>query len=177
MNKIREEIITPHGTFAIELASAPDKEIVREMLIEAAEWMASLGVQQWNPQQFTPSEIDKYFAEREVYLLVREDQAVGMFTLQSSDPEYWGALNEEDCSYLHRLTVRTSWRGQQLGGAMIEWAVKRTKQLGRRALRLDCWDGNAKLNRMYAGMGFAHKGTGEKQGRGYNLYEMNFNMR
>lgn len=177
MHNLGEEITTLHGSFAIALAAAQDKDTVREMLIEAAEWMATLGVQQWNPQQFTAVEIDRYFAEREVYLLIREDQAVGMFTLQSSDPEYWGTLNEEGCSYLHRLTVRSSWRGKQLGGAMIAWAAKRTKELGRRALRLDCWDGNAKLNRMYAGMGFVHKGTGKKQGRGYNLYEMNLNLR
>lgn len=115
MHNLWEEITTPHGSFAIALAAAQDKDTVREMLIEAAEWMATLGVQQWNPQQFTAAEIDRYFAEREVYLLIREDQAVGMFTLQSSDPEYWGTLNEEGCSYLHRLTVRSSWRGKQLG--------------------------------------------------------------
>lgn len=174
---ILDEICTPHGTFAIALASLSDKDTVRDMLIEAAEWMAGLGVRQWNPLQFTTAEIDRYFAEREIYLLIREEQPVGMFTLQSSDPEYWGPLNEEGCSYLHRLTVRSPWRGQQLSGAMIEWAAKRSKQLNRKALRLDCWDGNTKLNRMYASMGFVHKGTGEKQGRGYNLYEMNINMR
>jgi len=177
MHKLWEEISTPHGEFAITLAGVQDKETVREMLIEAAEWMASLGVQQWDPLQFTAAEIDKYFAAREVYLLMCEKQVIGMFTLQDSDPEYWGPLNEEGCSYLHRLTVRSSWRGKQLGEAMIEWAAKRTKQLGRRALRLDCWDGNAKLNRMYASLGFVHKGKGEKQGRGFNLYEMNLNMK
>lgn len=174
-NQWMDEINTPYGLFAIVLANPSDKAIVREMLIEAAEWMAGLGVQQWNPLQFTTDEIDRYFAEREIYLLIREGETVGMFTLQSSDPDYWGAFNEEGCSYLHRLTIRSSWRGKQLGGAMIEWAAQRTKQLNRRALRLDCWDGNAKLNRMYESMGFVRKGSGEKQGRGYNLYEMNIN--
>ncbi|WP_110932738.1 GNAT family N-acetyltransferase [Paenibacillus bouchesdurhonensis] len=174
-NQVWDEINTQYGTFAIALANASDKAIVREMLIEAAVWMAGLGVQQWNPEQFTTDEIDQYFAEREIYLLIRENKPVGMFTLQSSDPEYWGALNEEGFSYLHRLTVRSAWRGKQLGGAMIEWAAKRTKQLNRKALRLDCWDGNIKLNRMYESMGFALKGSGKKQGRGYNLYEMNIN--
>lgn len=175
MNNRIDEIYTPHGLFDIVLADPSHKSVVREMLIEAAEWMAEIGVQQWNPLQFTTDEIDRYFIEREVYLLIREEQPVGMFTLQSSDPEYWGALNEEGCSYLHRLTVRSPWRGKQLGRAMIKWAAKRTKQLNRKVLRLDCWDGNVKLNRMYESMGFLRKGSGEKQGRGYNLYEMNIN--
>ncbi|WP_164515123.1 GNAT family N-acetyltransferase [Paenibacillus lentus] len=172
-NQFMDEIHTPYGSFAIVSAIPSHKVIVREMLIEAAEWMAGIGVQQWIPQQFTIEEINRYFAEREIYLLIREEQPVGMFTLQTSDPEYWGALNEEGFSYLHRLTVRSSWRGKQLGSAMIEWAAKRTKQLNRGVLRLDCWDGNEKLNRMYESIGFVRKGSGEKQGRGYNLYEMN----
>lgn len=174
MSIVLDTIVTPSGNFDVTLAEPKDRETIRQMLIEAALWMNSVGVPQWNPEQFTVEEIDSYYASRELYLLVKEEEPIGFFTLQEKDPEYWGPLHVEGYSYLHRLTVRPSFQGQGLGSTMIHWAANRTKALGRLGLRLDCWTMNEKVNLLYQKLGFRHMGIGQNpNGRAVNLYEMN----
>ncbi|CAM4378325.1 GNAT family N-acetyltransferase [Paenibacillus macerans] len=166
-------VITRGGDFSVTLAKPGDLETVRLMLVEAANWMQTGGVKQWNPEQFTPDLIRSYYDEREIYLLTREGEPAAMFTLQDSDPDYWGALNIPGYSYLHRLTVRLPYRGQGLGGEILSFAAKRSKVLGRSGLRLDCWNQNVKLNRLYQELGFRLQGTGRKDdGREFNLYQL-----
>ncbi|MGZ7441588.1 GNAT family N-acetyltransferase [Paenibacillus sp. TH7-28] len=173
MVDILDTLNTRAGEFAVTLASPADLETVRLMLVEAANWMQTGGVKQWAPEQFTPDLIRSYYDEREIYLLIREGEPAAMFTLQDSDPDYWGALNIPGYSYLHRLTVRQSCRGQGLGGEMLHWAAKRSKALGRAGLRLDCWNQNVKLNRLYQELGFRLQGSGRKDGgREFNLYQL-----
>lgn len=168
-----EMIRTSAGEFEICLADTDDAQLVRSLLVEAANWMASVGIKQWNPEQFTEQEIASYFAKREIYLVVGPHEPVGLFTLQLSDPDYWGPLNEEGYSYLHRLTVRPSYRGHALGRDFIYWAAKRSRKLGRKGLRFDCWSENPKLNPYYRELGMETRGRGALNGREYILYEMN----
>ncbi|GGH22330.1 N-acetyltransferase [Paenibacillus segetis] len=174
MSEVLDTIVTPLGDLEVVLAKPDDRETIRQMLIEAAVWMGSVGVPQWNPEQFTVEEVDSYYASRELYLLVKEKEPIGFFTLQEKDPDYWGSLHVEGYSYLHRLTVKSSFQGQGLGSVMIHWAAKRTKALGRLGLRLDCWTKNEKVNLLYQKLGFQHKGLGQNpNGRPVNLYELN----
>ncbi|MDQ0087710.1 ribosomal protein S18 acetylase RimI-like enzyme [Paenibacillus anaericanus] len=173
MSKRLDTMITSTGSFEICLAEPKDSEIIRQMLINAALWMNSIGVPQWNPDQFTEEEVASYFATRELYLLFSGDEPVGFFTLQDRDPDYWGSLHVEGYSYLHRLTVNSNFRGQGLGNEMIHWAVKRSRELNRLGLRLDCWAKNEKVNLMYQALGFKFLGIGQnKYGRQVNLYEL-----
>ncbi|MNN45375.1 Acetyltransferase (GNAT) family protein [compost metagenome] len=146
------------------------------MLIEAATWMATLSFQQWNPEQFTVEEVQSYFDGRDIYILSNNHEAIGMCTLQDDDPGYWGDLNESGYSYLHRLTVRNSYRRKQLSKEMIYWAARRSKEQQRKGLRLDTAAQNDKLNSLYQKLGFEPKGKGLKGDRHYVLYEMNTNL-
>lgn len=65
-------VITRGGDFSVTLAKPGDLETVRLMLVEAANWMQTGGVKQWNPEQFTPDLIRSYYDEREIYLLTRK---------------------------------------------------------------------------------------------------------
>lgn len=167
-----DKIKTEHGNLGVSLACQEDYEVVRHMLIEAANWMSKHGVKQWYPDQFTSEEVKSYFEYRDIYIIEDRGELVGMFTLQDADPDYWGDLSVPGYSYLHRLTVRLPFRGKHLGSEMIRWAGKHSKQLGQTGLRLDCWSQNVKLNALYQSLGFERKGTGQKNGRDYNLYEL-----
>lgn len=72
------------------------------------------GINQWTPGQFNETDIAGYFADRHVYLALDDGAVVGMFTLQFSDPQYWGSKNDESYAYLHRLAVKDSHRGRDL---------------------------------------------------------------
>ncbi|WP_410768645.1 GNAT family N-acetyltransferase [Fontibacillus sp. BL9] len=175
MKESLDTIETTAGVFQIALADKNDSELVRNLLIEAANWMASSGIKQWNPEQFTEEVISSYFVNRDIYLLLRADnhEPAGLFTLQTSDPDYWGELNDEGYNYLHRLTVRPDYRGHDLGRKLIYWAAKRSRSLGRIGLRFDCWNENRKLNPYYRDLGMEEQALGELNGRQYILYEMN----
>lgn len=172
MKIIQKTIESAAGTFRMAFAESQDADTVRQLLKEAAEWMKSRGIRQWNPEQFTEEEIRKYFATRDIFLMLDGPNPAGMFTLQDSDPDYWGTLNEEGFGYLHRLTVRPAYRRHKLGREMIYWAARHSREEGRKGLRFDCWSENTKLNPYYAELGMEKRGVGELNGRQYFLYEM-----
>ncbi|WP_339241568.1 GNAT family N-acetyltransferase [Paenibacillus sp. FSL F4-0243] len=151
----------------------PDRtgDILR-LLQEAANWMERNGIKQWTPGQFNENDITGYFTDRHVYLAIEDEAVVGMFTLQFSDPQYWGSKNDESYAYLHRLAVAGSHRSQGLGQHMLKYAAVRAKELGCRGLRFDTVAHNIKLNRYYQSMGFHYMGTNDMgNGRLVNLYE------
>lgn len=145
---------------------------ILSLLKEAASWMELNGINQWSPEQFNETDIAGYFNNRHVYLALDDNTVVGMFTLQFSDPQYWGDKNDESYAYLHRLAVTGSHRRIGLGRYMLMHAVKLAKELGCKGLRFDTVAHNIKLNRYYQSMGFHYMGTNDMgNGRLVNLYE------
>ncbi|MNZ74081.1 Acetyltransferase (GNAT) family protein [compost metagenome] len=173
MDNYLDQISCEAGLFQIRQANSHDFDLIRSLLIEAASWMGTLSFQQWKPEQFTVEEVQSYFNSRDIYILCSNQEAVGMCTIQDNDPGYWGHLNEPGYSYLHRLTLRTSYRGKNLSKEIIYWAARRSKEQNRKGLRLDTAAQNVKLNSLYQKLGFEPKGKGQKGDRHYVLYEMN----
>ncbi|MDU4696895.1 MAG: GNAT family N-acetyltransferase [Paenibacillus sp.] len=172
MKQLTDTLETEQGTFTVSLAGENDLDEVRQLLIEAASWMQENGVKQWNPQQFTPELIRAYYEEREIYLLHTSGKTAAMFTLQDTDPDYWGERNIAGYSYLHRLTIRLPYRGRGLSAEILRYAARQSRALQRTGLRLDCWNQNLKLNRLYQSLGFQLQGTGRLNGREFNLYQL-----
>lgn len=162
--------------FTLRKAGNDDRESLLEIMIEAAEWMQLNGIGQWVPQQFTMDMVNTYLHTRDVFILQSQHVPAGMFTLQDNDPDYWGTLNIQGYSYLHRLIVRVPYRGQGLGERMIREAVRITHSYGRKGLRLDCRATNTRLNQFYQSLGFEAKGKGRLDDKDYVLYEMDMNI-
>lgn len=171
MSKPIGVLTLPDQLYDIHLAGQEDADLICQMLVEAAEWMISQGIFQWTPEQFTKEEILSYFEYREIYILYAHLEPAAMFTLQQSDPDYWGMRNSKGYNYLHRLTVRRAFSSSGLGAHIVEWASIRTRDIGAKGLRLDCLATNLKLNSFYQRLGFRYMGTALKNGREYNLYE------
>ncbi|MGG1612357.1 GNAT family N-acetyltransferase [Paenibacillus sp. FSL K6-2441] len=176
LEQLIDKLETAQETLDVLLAGEDDSETVRQVLVEAATWMQENGVNQWNPQQFTPELIRSYFEDREIYLLQESGEPVALFTLQDSDPDYWGELNVPGYSYLHRLTIRLAYRGRGLSSEILRYAAKRSKALGRPGIRLDCWNQNQKLTQLYEGLGYQLQGTGSNNGREFNLYQLDADL-
>lgn len=148
-----------------------EEQLITDFLVEAADWMEETGIGQWRRVLFTPELIRSYFVEREVYVAEYQGEPAGMFTLQQGDEEYWQHKNNEEYYYLHRLTVLRKFRGHYLGAAMLDWAVQRAEQQGKKGLRLDCLAELVPLNRFYQQQDFRYMGTHEVKGKLANLYE------
>lgn len=152
-------------------ANQQHAEQVTSLLVNAAEWMKSKGIEQWKKEMFTSELIESYFAEREVFILYMAEQPAAMFTLQAGDLDYWQHLNDEEYLYLHRLTVHQDFRSQGLGAILIQWATDYALASGKKGLRLDCMAHLPTLNRFYQSQDFRYMGTHEVKGRLASLYE------
>jgi GNAT superfamily N-acetyltransferase len=71
-----------------------------------------------------------------------------------SDPEFWPEEPPEDSTFIHRLAVRRQYAGTGVSSALIDWAVERTRSLGRHYLRLDCDALRPRLREFYERHGF-----------------------
>lgn len=156
----------------IERVQAERAEDILNMLKAAAQWMVDKGIRQWSPDQFKLEDIFAYFEDREVYMALDGNTPAGFYTLQSSDPQYWGQRNDDSYAYLHRLTVAGPYRGSGLGEQLIKHAIHQAEVTGRSGLRLDTVAHNVKLNRYYQSLGFQYQGTNDAgHGRLANLYQ------
>lgn len=172
MNEVAGKLQAGDLTLTMCKAKEEDAALIKDLLVETATWMNAAGIEQWVPQQFTEQLIQTYLQEREVFLCMDGNIEAGMFTLQSSDPDYWGELNDESFYYLHRLLVRPSYRGKGLSKELIYFAARYGRERGKAGLRFDCWDQNRKLNPYYESLGMVPQGKGTIGPRSYILYQM-----
>lgn len=162
---------TSQGSFDLRRGGAEHAEEMLRLLIEAAQVMEQQGREQWKPSLFTLDLMNQYLTEREVFILWHEGKAAGMFTLQYGDPAYWGERDDPRYGYLHRLTVRSSYRGLGLGEKMLSFTEDYLLSKGAKGFRLDCVSHLPTLNHYYQRQGFQFVAEQNMGGRSVNLYE------
>lgn len=157
---------------AVRPATLDDVPVVRSILVEAAVWLHSRGIEQW-PLDWQTAE-QNYLRERvehgELYLAVLDGEPIATLVLQWSDPRMWGE-QEPDAGYVHRLAVRRAYAGRGVGSALLAWAAANIVAAGRTFLRLDCMADNAGLCRFYQKLGFSDRGLVTNDRWSGRLYE------
>ncbi|NQX70235.1 GNAT family N-acetyltransferase [Paenibacillus alba] len=156
-------------------ASPSQVDEVLSLWLEAAHWMLDNGIDQWRPEYFNRETVLAYFHNRQIFLVKMNDEIVGSFALQWSDPSVWGDLHNEESGYLHRFVVRRTQAGRNIGQYMLKWIEEYVKTQNKRYVRLDCMATNEALNGYYRKQNFTYRGTfqlqsGEISWRG-SLYE------
>ncbi|WP_245640110.1 GNAT family N-acetyltransferase [Paenibacillus dakarensis] len=169
-----EQFETGQGFFSLCLAGQEDKNDMLYILRETAELMVRDGLNQWTPSLFSLELMEEYVTEREVFLLKFDHKPAGLFTLQDSDPAYWGERNDQRFLYLHRLAVLPGFRGLQLGQKMIRFAEERAGNKEKIGLRLDCVSHLEGLNQFYKRQGFEFIAKQSMGKRFVHLYEKRF---
>lgn len=159
-------------TLVIRLAERDDAEHVIALVTEAAAWLAERGSDQWQyPSGVHDRVIRKDIDRGEVWIVQDDDgHTVATATLnQRADPEFWTDSDQPDeALYVHRMAVRRSHAGQEIGSAILDWAGRRAVSDGKKLLRLDAWSNNTDLHRYYLRRGFrcvrllhfSHRGSG-----------------
>ncbi len=151
-------------------AEAEELETVLEILKEAANWLLSRGIDQWQPDSFSRDSIAERIRLGEVYLAKQNQQSIATITLQWSDRFFW-VDDDTDAGYIHKLAINPAYTGTGLGRRLLEWAEQATKAAGKNCLRLDCMYENTKIRQYYEDAGFEYRG--EVRGVGWRaaLYE------
>ncbi len=151
-------------------AEAEELDTVLEILKEAANWLLSKGIDQWQPDSFSRSSTAEKIRLGEIYLAKKNQQSIATITLQWSDRFFW-VDDDTDAGYIHKLAIKPAYTGTGLGRRLLEWAELATKAAGKNYLRLDCMYENPKIRQYYEDVGFEYRG--EVRGVGWRaaLYE------
>lgn len=143
--------------------------VVESLLMEASEWLASLGSDQW---QFPPrrERLLDSMSRGECFVAYSDGRPVGTLTVdEQADPEFWRSDdNPAAAMYVHRMAVARDAAGQAIGGRLLDWASAHAADAGKSLLRLDAWKTNQGLQQYYLGQGFTlvrlvdlpHRGSG-----------------
>ena len=154
-----------------------DVDTVLGLHAEASGWLASKGIDQWQPtaagnrtRDKVRESVERNVAEGTCWLAYVGDEIVGTVTVDSyADPEFWKAEDEPGSAvYVHRMIVRRSSAGRGIGRVFLSVAEHLARQAGRRWVRLDAWSTNERLHEYYRHMGFdqvrtlrySHRGSG-----------------
>jgi GNAT superfamily N-acetyltransferase len=80
----------------------------------------------------------------------------GAVKFQLEDLLFWPDVPQEQSAFIHRLAVRRKFAGGHVSSALLQWAVRRARSLGRSFLRLDCEASRPRLKAVYERFGFRH---------------------
>jgi GNAT superfamily N-acetyltransferase len=135
------------GAVNVRAAGPDDVEAVAEILDEGKVW----------PRPFPRDELAERIDRDELFVVDVDGEPAATFTLLWDDPSFWGE-RPPDAAYLHKLAVRSPFRGRGLGAHIVEWADRRAAEAGRAYLRLDCLRDDPGIRGYYERLGFEHRG-------------------
>jgi GNAT superfamily N-acetyltransferase len=95
---------------------------------------------------------------------------VGGCTLSTERDPAWGSASGS-ALYLHKLVASRAAAGRDVGGHILRWCEAHAAAQGVEFLRLDCWDGSAKLRSYYRAEGFTELEAAPSHGYLVRLFE------
>ncbi len=157
--------------FQIKVATTEDSDQIISMLKDLAMWMRENEIKQWGYllEGGDDKEIEQSILSGETYLVIKDTELVGTFTILEVPSEWdryvWGEDASIDGLYLHRLALIPSFMNIGLGRSLLNWI--QSNRYDKEYIRLDCVSENRRLNRFYKENGFELVGTKD----GHNKYE------
>jgi GNAT superfamily N-acetyltransferase len=143
-------------SISVRQATIDDLSTVSDILSEAVAWLDRENMTLWQPEHISKSAITKDIELGLFYIAFHEDIAAGVVIFQTEDLVFWPDIIQSDSAFLHRLAVRRSFAGGSVSNQIFQWAIDRTRELGRHFLRLDCVADRPRLRSVYENFGFKH---------------------
>ena len=125
-------------------------------------WMDEVGIRQWNVTDYWGVYPREHYVEqmRHGRLFVLKDATSGAVAATAvfyeRDPR-WPDDAQVDTYYVHHFASSPDAKGA--GRRLLQHLEEYARQKGKTVLRLDCADGNSKLNRYYQEKGYLPCGT------------------
>ncbi|MEV8476199.1 GNAT family N-acetyltransferase [Streptomyces sp. NPDC051173] len=150
----------------IRPATGADMPALRDLRMEAEEWLKDAGINQWRDARTRGPALAKW--EHNIHegrTWVVDDGDGGLLataTLAPPDTDFW---REDDhpatAVYIAKLITarRASEAGLELGDRILDWAGGMARDRGLPWVRLDCWRDNTRLQNYYLRRGFRHVRT------------------
>ncbi|MFJ9580768.1 GNAT family N-acetyltransferase [Streptomyces sp. NPDC101191] len=148
----------------IRRATEADAGALMELRLEAEDWLAANGIDQWRSPGFRDRALDKWKADiaaGRTYVVEDDvERVVGTVTLAQPDTDFWTEEDDLDSAvYVAKLISTRSPASDRLGGRIIDWVGAVAQRQGRAWVRLDCDRANTRLQEYYLREGFTHVRT------------------
>jgi GNAT superfamily N-acetyltransferase len=146
----------------LRLASSADIDALMGLRIEAEDWLAEAGIDQWRDARTRGPALAKWNADISAgrTWIVEDQKVLATLTLAPADMDFWKASDvPETAVYVAKLITARAAKGSNLGGRLLDWAGLQAREQGRHWVRLDCWRDNIALQRFYLHEGFEHVRT------------------
>ena len=137
----------------LQKATEQDLQIILDTLNAGTRNKIRRGDLAWGMSDHNPDVIRDMVAEGLFYLALSDSLPVGTLALAWQDNHMWGR-QPADAGYVQRFAVAPGYSGQNIGGLILDLALKEVEQNGRHYLRIAVPSGNAKLRAYYENHGF-----------------------
>jgi GNAT superfamily N-acetyltransferase len=143
-------------TISVRQATLADLSVVSSILSEAALWLKQHSMTLWEENEVSPNSIRQDVDLGLFYVAFYGEMAAGVVKFQTEDLVFWSDISQENSAFIHRLAVRRNFAGGSVSTALMQWAVERSRDLGKQFLRLDCAADRSRLRLVYENFGFQH---------------------
>lgn len=138
----------------IRQAQMDNVDDVSGALMEVAAWLEQSGMTLWRDNELLPEKIREEVEAGLFYVAELQGEIAGVIRFQLEDETVWPGSHADNAAYIHRLAVRRKFAGGQVSIGLLNWAVERTRLLGRQYLRLDTEAGRPRVRAIYENFGF-----------------------
>ena len=107
--------------------------------------------------------IEKEIRENRQWKLIIDDQIACIWATTESDPQIWGAKNNDPSIYIHRISTSPKFRGRHLVKNIVKWARKCAEKRNKKYIRMDTVGKNTGLINHYKVCGFDFIGISKLQ--------------
>jgi GNAT superfamily N-acetyltransferase len=145
------------GVVRPTLADEEDAESLLRLREEAAMWLTSLDVRQWEPGEVAIDEIRSQVLQGQWWVVTESDRVRGALRVLANDPDAWGQ-QKDAALYVHGLMIARNEAGAGLGAQLLRWAEAMAIGRGAQWVRLDCVESNTRLRAYYKRQGFTEVG-------------------
>lgn len=129
-----------------------DLEEIFEFFDQSVLYQEKNGYPVW--RNYDKDAIRKDMEDKNHYKVVSESRIAIVFSVRYSDKIIWRELDKGDSLYLHRIVVNPHFKGRNLFGVILDWAISHAKQKQLGSIRMDTWTDNPTLISYYKRFGF-----------------------
>jgi RimJ/RimL family protein N-acetyltransferase len=102
--------------------------------------------------------VEKEISENRQWKLIIDNQIACVWATTDSDPQIWGAKNNDPSIYIHRISTSPKFRGKCLVKEIATWAKIYAEKRNKNYIRMDTVGENNRLINHYKKCGFEYLG-------------------
>lgn len=141
------------------IEAVPD---VYGLICEIAQWLIDRGDALWGEEEISHDELVRVARAGELITGRVAGTLAACMYLHGEDQVFWPEARPGEALYVHRLGVARRFAGSGYSQAMLDWAMREARHMGRDFVRLDC-EPRPKLLALYRNAGFAPVDPGPVQ--------------